>query len=145
MLFRSLRVHAQQAIGIVAGALQPGTEATGTGLSLIASQGDLQLRAHAGPLQLAARDDLSVQSQQGPIDLAAARRLVLATAGGACITLEDGGITVECPGQLTVHASQKSFQAAQAHRYPVDPLTHQDFCLPCFLRAAQSGAAMVPA
>jgi type VI secretion system VgrG family protein len=140
-----LRVHAQQAIGIVAGALQPGTEATGTGLSLIASQGDLQLRAHEGPLQLAARDDLNVQSQQGPIDLAAARRLVLVTGGGARITLEDGGITVECPGQLTVQASQKSFQAAQPFRYPVDPLTRQDFCLPCFLRAAQSGAAMVPA
>jgi len=35
--------------------------------------------------------------------------VTLATAGGASITIAGGNITVQCPGTITVHASNKSF------------------------------------
>ncbi|MDR2925210.1 MAG: DUF2345 domain-containing protein, partial [Azoarcus sp.] len=37
------------------------------------------------------------------------KKVRLAVAGGASITIEGGSITVQCPGTITVHASKKSF------------------------------------
>ncbi|MFT3721053.1 DUF2345 domain-containing protein [Pseudorhodoferax sp.] len=106
------RIHTGQAIGILAGAIQPGEQATGTGITLIAGRGDVELQAQADRMQVAAKQDVTIQSQSTHIDWAAAKRIVLSTAGGASVTLEGGNITVECPGTITVHASQKSFEGA---------------------------------
>jgi type VI secretion system secreted protein VgrG len=107
------RIHTAQAIGIVGGAIQPGAghqgEAAGSGITLIAAQGDLVAQAQAGPMQIAARGDLSIQSQSASIDWAAAKAIILKTAGGASVTLAGGDITVECPGKITVRAGMKSF------------------------------------
>lgn len=43
------------------------------------------------------------------VDFAAAKKLHLATAEGAAITIEGGNITVTCPGTITIQAGQKSF------------------------------------
>ena len=44
---------------------------------------------------------------------------MLATAGGASsITIEGGNITVECPGKITIKASQKSFVGPEPQNYP---------------------------
>ncbi|MBB2921025.1 DUF2345 domain-containing protein, partial [Cupriavidus alkaliphilus] len=40
---------------------------------------------------------------------AAARRIRIATAGGAAITIEGGNITFECPGPITYKAAQRKF------------------------------------
>ena len=65
------RVHTGQAIGILAGAVQPGDQAQGTGLSLIAGQGAIDIQAQAGTLQVAAKGDLAIQSAQAHVDWAA--------------------------------------------------------------------------
>jgi type VI secretion system secreted protein VgrG len=52
---------------------------------------------------------VKVQSQSAHIDWAAAKSVTLATAGGASITIAGGNITVQCPGTITVRASNKSF------------------------------------
>jgi len=44
------------------------------------------------------------------VDFAAAKRIRIATAGGASITLEGGNITVECAGAITYKAAQRTFQ-----------------------------------
>lgn len=102
------RVHTGQAIGILAGAMQPGSEAAGKGLTVIAAQGPIDLQAQAGAAQIAAKDTLELKTARGVVNLAAAKRITLAVSGGASITIEGGSLTVQCPGKITVQAGQKS-------------------------------------
>jgi uncharacterized protein (DUF2345 family) len=123
----AVRIHTGQSIGLLGGAIQPGTEAAGTGLTMVAAGGDLQLQAQAGPLQLAARGDMHIDSRSAHIDWAAAKRIVLQTAAGASVTLEGGNITIECPGKLTVRASHKSFEGGSSHSYAMPALPRSDW------------------
>ena len=116
------RTHTGQAIGVLAGAIQPGPDAAGIGLSFIAAQGDLTAQAQAGTMQLAARDTVRLQSASRHIDWSAAQRVVLAVAGGASLTIDASGITVQCPGKLTVQAGRKSFVGAASVNTQLDPL-----------------------
>lgn len=112
------RLHAGQAIGMLAGAMQGGKESNGQrsgtqaseveasdgqtigkrGLDMIAAQGDVTLQAQAGTMGLRARRMVDVKSAHRHIDWAAARKITLQTAGGATIVIENGNITVACPG-----------------------------------------------
>ncbi|WP_396913640.1 DUF2345 domain-containing protein, partial [Mycolicibacterium sp.] len=85
------------------------------------------------------------QSANSHIDWAAAKKITLTTSGGAQIVIEAAGITVQCPGKITVRAAQKSFVGGGSESYPVDPFTRHEFCIPCFIRAAKSAGALVPA
>jgi len=116
------RIHTGQAIGLLAGAIAPGQQAVGTGLTLIAGQGDVELQAQSDRMDIAAQGLVNIQSQNAHIDWAAAQRIVLSTAGGACITIEGGNITVECPGTLTVKAGTKSFEGPQSVGYRLPAL-----------------------
>ncbi len=108
----ALRIHTGQAIGLLGGVAAPGTEAAGTGLTLVSGQGDLTLHAHAGPMQVASSGTLTVQSQSQSTELASPKKVILSVAGGASITIEGGDITLQCPGTLTVKAATKSFTSA---------------------------------
>lgn len=120
------RIHTGQAIGILGGAIQPGAgaqgEAAGSGITLVAAQGDLVAQAQSGPMQIAAQGDLTIQSQAAHIDWAAAKKIVLKTAGGASVTLEGGSITVECPGKILVRAGMKSFTGGERYNYTMPAL-----------------------
>ena len=70
--------------------------------------------------------------------IAAGKRIVLATEGGASITI-DGGITVECPGTITVHASKKSFAGPTRGDYGL-PTFPQTVCKECLLAAMKAGS-----
>lgn len=116
------RIHAGQAVGMLAGAIKPGSGAAGTGLTVIAGHGQVDVQAQAGPMQIAAMNDVSVKSANAHIDWAAAKKIVVATAGGASITIEGGNITVQCPGKITVNAGKKSFIPGQQMSYEPPPL-----------------------
>ena len=105
----AFRLHTGQSIGVLAGAVQPGAGAAGTGITLIAAQGDTQIQAQSDSLQIAAKQQVSIQSETANIDWAAAKKITLATAGGASIVIEGGNITVMCPGTITVQAGAKAF------------------------------------
>jgi Rhs element Vgr protein len=139
-----LRVNTGQSLGILAGAVQPGEGAKGKGLTMIAGQGPVQMQAQAGTAEVAAKNLINIQSAHSHIDWAAAKKITLATSGGASIVIQGSGITVQGPGKITVRAATKSFVGPEAENYPVDPFTRHDFCLKCFLRAAKTGSAMVP-
>ncbi len=109
----AMRLHTGQAIGFLGGAIKAGDKAAGTGLTMIAGAGDIDIQSQAGTLQVAALDDLKIQSQSAGIDWASARKITLSTAGGASIVIEGGNVTVMCPGTITVQASTKSFMPAQ--------------------------------
>jgi len=103
-----VRVQTGQAIGVLAGAIQPGSEAAGKGLSIIAAQGPVEMQAQAGAAQIAAKGALELKTANGVVNIAAAKKVVLAVSGGASITIEGGSFTAQCPGKITVQAGQKS-------------------------------------
>ncbi|CAM3070649.1 type VI secretion system Vgr family protein [Cupriavidus taiwanensis] len=102
------RVHAGQAIGVAAGLSSAGDG--NVGMQLTAGQGDIDLQAQHDLLKLAAREDLTIVSANMNVDIAAAKRIRIATAGGAAITIEGGNITFECPGPITYKAAQRKFE-----------------------------------
>ncbi|MDI1261559.1 type VI secretion system Vgr family protein [Aquabacterium sp.] len=114
------RVHTGQAIGVLAGAIQAGSEAAGKGLTLIAAQGPIDLQAQHGPAQIAAKQMLELKTANGVVNIAAAKRVVLAVSGGASITIDGGSLTVECPGKITVQAGMKSMvgPGSMSHAMP---------------------------
>lgn len=100
----NLRLHAGQAIGLLAGA------SGGEGLRLLAGQGPLQIQAQHDTLGLRSRDGLSLGSVNAAVELAAGKRLVIKTAGGASLTIEGGNMTWACPGEIKVHSSNLVFE-----------------------------------
>ncbi len=137
------RIHAGQAIGVLGGAVKPGEQATGTGLTMIAAQGDVQVQAQSDRLQVAAREQLSVRSANAHIDWAAAKRLMLATAGGSSVVIEGGHITVQCPGTLTVRAGKKSFVGPEGQQYAMPQMPASlHVCKECLLKALRAGSAL---
>ncbi|SOY70369.1 type VI secretion system Vgr family protein [Cupriavidus taiwanensis] len=111
------RIHAGQAIGIAAGLSAPGEG--NVGLQLTAGQDDIDIQAQHDLLKLAARDDLTIVSTNMNVDFAAAKRIRIATAAGAAITIEGGNITFECPGPITYKAAQRKFEPGVRHDYPL--------------------------
>ena len=133
------RIHSGQAIGVLGGAVGAGSEAAGKGLTVIAGAGDVELQAQADKMQVAAKGDVSVQSKSSFVDWAAAKKITLATAGGARIVIEGGNITVECSGKITVRAGTKSFVGPQSLEY-VRPGLPMQVCVECLLRSRASGS-----
>ncbi|NRF68152.1 type VI secretion system tip protein VgrG [Aquincola sp. S2] len=111
------RLHTGQAIGMLAGAVGPGKEAAGKGLTLIAAKKDIEIQAQSDRLQLAAHQDVLVESERAHVHFAAAKKISLSVAGGANITIEGGNIVVQCPGTITVLAGHKSFVGPSSVSY----------------------------
>ncbi|SPC18163.1 type VI secretion system Vgr family protein [Cupriavidus taiwanensis] len=130
------RIHAGQAIGVAAGLSSAGDG--NVGLQLTAGQGDIDLQAQHDLLKLAAREDLTIVSANMNVDFAAAKRIRIATAGGASITMEGGNITFECPGPITYKASKRTFEGPESTPYPL-PQFPRSACLDCLLNAAAAG------
>jgi len=133
------RIHTGQAIGVLAGAIQPGGEAAGKGLTMIAAQGAIDLQAQHGPAQIAAKQMLEVKTANGVVNIAAAKKVVLAVSGGASITMDGGSLTVECPGKITVQAGQKSMVGGGTASWAM-PQMPSSVCTECLLKAMASGS-----
>ncbi|PPD17434.1 MAG: hypothetical protein CTY24_14920, partial [Methylobacter sp.] len=101
------RLNTGQAIGVLAGATAPGPNQLG--LQVIAAQDPIDLRAHNGTLAVQAQHALTLTSSHAHSDWAAAQGISISTAAGANITIDNGNITVQCPGKLTIQAGKKSF------------------------------------
>jgi uncharacterized protein (DUF2345 family) len=130
------RIHTGQAIGLVAGAIGPGEG--NTGIKLIAAKDDIDLQAQSDEMKFQAKQNLKVVSANANIDFAAAKKIYLAVKGGASITI-DGGITAQCPGTITVHASKKKFSGPVSQNYAL-PQFPQNVCVECMLTAMKSGS-----
>ncbi|HSW08871.1 type VI secretion system Vgr family protein [Aquabacterium sp.] len=119
------RIHTGQAIGLLAGAIEPGTEAAGKGLTMIAAKGDIEVQAQSNALQLAAKDDVLIESVRSFLDIASPKKISLSVAGGANITLEGGNIVIQCPGTIRVLAGKKSFLGPSNVPYPLPVMPKQ--------------------
>ncbi|MCY7370890.1 MAG: DUF2345 domain-containing protein [Polaromonas sp.] len=123
------RIYTGQSIGMLGGAVKPGQQAAGKGLTLIAGSGAVELQAQAAQLTVAARQNVAVQSKAASVDWAAATKITLATAGGASIVIEAGNITVMCPGKLAVWAGRRSFVGAEKVQYALPALPKGDLTI----------------
>jgi hypothetical protein len=119
-------LHTGQAIGVLAGAVQPGTAAVGTGITMIAGRGDVQVQAQSGAMQIAAKGLVDVASAHSSVNWAAAKKITLQTAGGARMELAQGGYNASCPGKITVYAASKSFAGAGGDSYPLPVMPHAE-------------------
>jgi type VI secretion system secreted protein VgrG len=126
-----LRMHAGQAIGYLAGA----DKAEGVGISLVAGEGDLEVQAQHGDLNVHAKGDVQMVAVNLEAELAAGKTIHLAVEGGASLTIEDGNITFACPGEMKVLAGKKSYVGADRMAYGM-PLFPESICLECMLSAA---------
>jgi type VI secretion system secreted protein VgrG len=133
----ALTVHSGQAIGVLAGAVNAGEN--DSGIQLIAGQGDIEFQAQTDEMTFAAKDLVRLISANSHIDFAAAKSIVIATEGGASMTIEGGNITFACPGTISIKAASKSF-AGPANMNYVLPSFPKSVCPPCLLKAAASGA-----
>jgi type VI secretion system secreted protein VgrG len=134
------RIHTGQAIGVLAGAIQPGSEAAGKGLTVIAAQGAIDMQAQAGPAQVASKQTLELKTAQGVVNIAAAKKVVLAVSGGASITIEGGSFTAQCPGKISVMAGTKSMVGGgkQCVAMPDMP---KSVCVECLKKSLAAAAA----
>jgi type VI secretion system secreted protein VgrG len=132
-----MRVHSEQAIGVLAGAEKAGEG--NAGLQLIAGKGAIDYQAQADELKVQARDEINVISANAHIDWAAAKSISLSTAGGANITIAGGNITVQCPGKVMIQAGAKKFNDQTKLKYPL-PLMPKSFCIECLMIALKVGA-----
>jgi len=130
------RIHSGQAIGLLAGAIKAGDG--NTGIKLIAAKDDIDLQAQSDEMKFLAKKDIKLVSVTQHIDFAAAKKIHIAISSGASITI-DGGITVQCPGTITVHASKKSFSGPEKGDYAL-PQFPQSVCKECLLAAMQSAS-----
>ena len=117
----NLRIHTGQAIGMLAGAIAPGKEAAGKGITVIAAKKDIEIQAQSDTMQIASKGNMLIESENGHIDFAAAKRIIIRVTGGASITIEGGNIIHACPGTFTVLAGHKSFLPAASVSYPLPP------------------------
>lgn len=115
------RLHTGQAIGVLAGAIGPGDEACGQGITLVAAKQDIEVQAQSDTLTLAALKDVLFEAENGELVIASPKKISLSVAGGANITI-DGNVILQCPGTITVRAGHKSFLGATSLSYPLQPM-----------------------
>uniref|UniRef100_UPI00036B2C88 DUF2345 domain-containing protein n=1 Tax=Herbaspirillum rubrisubalbicans TaxID=80842 RepID=UPI00036B2C88 len=84
-------------------------------------------------------DQLTVVSAHAGVDWAAAKKISLSTAGGANITIDGGNITVQCPGELVIHAGQ-IWLDGPVRGNVILPQMPRQICKECLLKAARQGA-----
>ena len=133
-----MRMHTGQAIGVLGGAVKPGTDKLG--LQLIAAQGAIELQAQSATLSVQARDEVNVISANAHIDWAAAKSISLSTAGGANITITGGNITIQCPGKITINAGKKSFTGPEKLTYSM-PALPKSICVACLKKSLAAAPA----
>jgi uncharacterized protein (DUF2345 family) len=134
-----MRIHTQQAIGMLGGAVKPGEQ--DIGVQVVAARDPIDVQAQAGAMLVQARDVINVKSSNAHIDWAAAKKISLSTAGGANITIDGGNITVQCPGKIEIKAGKKSFIGPVRTDYQLPELpSSSPVCIDCLLKALKSGS-----
>lgn len=135
-----MRLHSKQAIGLLGGAVAP--LGANIGLQIVSAKCAVEIQAQKDEINVSARGKLEVLSANFQVDLAAKRKIHVATAGGASITLEAGAIRIECAGKITVHAGKKSFAPSARYSYPL-PLFADSICQDCLIKANNVGAPFI--
>lgn len=142
---------ANLAVGVAAGVVlfTAGHEAGGgrpvkdRGLRLHAAGGKLRLHSQAAKMTLTAEKAVTFASASAAV-MVQARQRVLATAGGAYLRLEGGGIQLHAPGKVELKASAHSWVGPQTAQANLAFNEASPLCEARVRGAAQRGGAVVP-
>ena len=128
-------------VGQASADTKPNTE---TGIHLHAASGTVSVQAQSGKLTAAADRKVTIASTNGSLN-ASAKTHFLATAQGAYLRLDGGNIELHAPGRVEFRASQKNLTGPQSssssYSFPAVSAFPDSVCIPCMLKAAQSGSA----
>lgn len=108
------------------------------GMKSVAADGDIDIHALSKAINLLALLEVNVTSDT--IHISARKKLVL-NGGGSYIELEQGSIKSSTSGAWLAHAANHHF--LQPDEVPVE-LHVPKVCIECLLKAAKSGASVVP-
>lgn len=142
---------ANLAVGVAAGVVlfTLGQEAGGgrpvqdRGLRLHAAGGKLRLHSRDAKMTLTAEKAVTFASASAAV-LVQAKQRVLATAGGAYVRLEGGGIQLHAPGKVELKASAHNWVGPQTAQANLAFNEASPLCEARVRGAAQRGGAVVP-
>ncbi len=110
------------------------------GIRLHAAGGQLRLHSQKARMRLAAEKAVTLVSAQGAVEVNAARK-VLATAAGAYMRIEGGGIQLHAPGKVELKAGVHNWVGPQSGAGPAQPPQGDlEGCAAALEDAAGSGA-----
>lgn len=110
------------------------------GIRLHAAGGKLRLQSQKARMRLAAEKAVTLVSAQGAVDVNASKK-VLATAAGAYMRIEGGGIQLHAPGKVELKAGVHNWVGPQSGAGPAQPPQgDMEGCAAALEDAAGSGA-----
>jgi len=113
------------------------------GLRLHAAGGKLRLHSQGAKMTLTAEKAVTFASASAAVMVQAKER-VLATAGGAYVRLEGGGIQLHAPGKVELKAGAHSWVGPQTSQANLAFNEASPLCEARVRGAAQQGGAVVP-
>ncbi|WP_321817024.1 MULTISPECIES: type VI secretion system Vgr family protein [unclassified Paraburkholderia] len=108
------------------------------GMRLVAAGGDIDLKALKDSINVLAKLNVTVTADKVTIS---AQHEVQINGGGSYVKFDANGIEHGTPGNFVAYASSHSLPGPKVQ--PVD-LSPKPVCIECMLKAAKSGAAIVP-
>jgi uncharacterized protein (DUF2345 family) len=115
----------------------------GQGLLLHAAGGKLRLHSQDAKMTLSAEKAVTFASAQAGVTVQAAKR-VLATAGGAYVRVEGGGIQLHAPGKVELKAGVHNWVGPESSQANLVFNEASPLCEARVRGAAQRGGAVVP-
>ncbi|MDX3986535.1 MAG: type VI secretion system Vgr family protein [Achromobacter sp.] len=110
------------------------------GIRLHAAGGKLRLQSQKARMRLIAEKAVTLVSAQGAVDVTASKK-VLATAAGAYMRIEGGGIQLHAPGKVELKAGVHNWVGPQSGAGPAQPPQGElEGCAAALEDAAGSGA-----
>lgn len=121
----------------------PARPVTERGLRLHAASGPVRVHSQDAALSLLAEKTVTIASAQAAVNVQAAKK-ILATAGGAYLSLEGGAVNLHAPGKVELKAGAHHWVAAQSDEASaVAPAGAYQGCQRMMESAAGSSAAVV--
>jgi type VI secretion system secreted protein VgrG len=98
------------------------------GLKIFAAKGKVEVQAQSGPMDLFADRQLRVASASQDVLVSGKTKAVMAS-GGAALTIENGSVVFDCPGEFRIRAASFTFEGPASLNPPLPALPKSDLKL----------------
>ena len=95
------------------------------GLKIFAAKGKVEVQAQSGPMDLFADRQLRVASASQDVLVSGKTKAVMAS-GGAALTIENGSVVFDCPGEFRIRAASFTFEGPANVPTPLPVLPKSD-------------------
>lgn len=106
-----------------------GGQAAASGLHMSANREPLAIQAQGGELRLNSQLGMTIGSEAGVVNISSPKRIKLQTSAGASITIDESGIKLVAPGEITISAVKKGLVMGGrvTPKLPAMPKHHEEF------------------